>query len=304
MQSLTDTSAAAISAGRREDRRARFAETPRQWLERQVLGLAYTLKPVRIGEALPLALASVADFLTSAPAAPQIGRVNDRPPGYGGRVRDESPEVVLDGMRAGFYPHSHIGPLKWWSPPKRAIMSLSDVHIAKRFRRTLRGTDLTVSFGRAFDDVLLGCAARRPGRPHLTWLRPGTLHLYSRLFDKGHAHSVEVWNAEGALVGGLFGVALGPVFGAMSMFHIADNASKIGIVSLYHHLSEWGFTTVDHQNMSAWVETLGGQVVPRADYVSMLSGPAPAKSAPGRWQAEFTPQQTADWTPPGATTQD
>ena len=273
------------------DRRRAFAETLSGWCERQVLGLAFALKP--------LVLSGLADLALRAPRIPDETTARESPPGYGGLVRDSSTPALLAGMRNGYYPHAHVGPLKWWSPRQRAVVEIAEVHVAKRFRRTLRTTGSAVSFDRAFEAVMLGCAARRPGRPHLTWLRPATLHLYARLFDEGHAHSVEVWGEDGTLAGGLFGVAIGPVFSALSMFHVADNASKIGIVSLYHHLDHWGFTAVDHQAMSSWVETLGGKLVARRDYVAMLAGPAPALAAPGRWEAVFTPRQTADWTPAG-----
>ena len=246
---MTETSAVTLTrdipAGG-SARAARFAEGPFGWAERQMLGVAYTLKPSRAADALPLALATLSDLLRG-PRTPDASTIRTRPAGFAGVVRDLSTPALLESMRRGFYPHAHIGPLKWWSPPARAVVPVAEAHIAKRFRRTLRATDLSISFDRAFDDVMLGCAARRPGRPHLTWLRPDTLHLCARLHDEGHAHSVEIWNAEGALVGGLFGIALGPVFSALSMFHTADNASKIGIVSLYHHLAEWGFTVADHQ---------------------------------------------------------
>ena len=100
---------------------------------------------------------------------------------------------------------------------------------------------------------------------------------------------------------GLFGVDLGNVFTALSMFHTADNASKVGIVSLYHHLDHWGFETVDHQGLTPWVEALGGTRIPRQAYAELLQRPSRPGAAPGRWSAEFTPAQTAEWTPSGQT---
>src|SRR5690606_28976829 len=123
---------------------------------------------------------------------------------------------------------------------------------------------------------------------------PRDLNLpYTTLF---RSHSVEVYDENDALVGGLFGVTVGSVFTALSMFHKADNASKVGIVSLYHHLDRWGFEAVDHQVLTPWVQALGGTVISRKAYGALLQHPAPAAAAPGRWAAEFTPAQTADWT--------
>jgi leucyl/phenylalanyl-tRNA--protein transferase len=202
-------------------------------------------------------------------------------------------------MKNGFHVMSHAGPLKWWSPPERAVMMLSDVHIPKRFRRTLKNTGFTVSIDEAFDDVVRACGAPRK-RLHLTWLHPKTRALMADLHRAGHAHSVEVRDESGQLVGGVFGVATGPVFSALSMFHTANDASKLAIVSLYHHLSAWGFAAVDHQALSPWVRHLGGKDIPRVSFHALVNGAAPARADAGRWSAEFTPKQTAEWQPSGA----
>ncbi len=81
------------------------------------------------------------------------------------------------------------------------------------------------------------------------------------------------------------------------MFHIADNASKFAIVSLYHHLADAGFTTVDHQIMSPWVEALGGTVLQRSGYEALLARPAQTTLGTGQWQAKFSLADTAGWSP-------
>ena len=176
-------------------------------------------------------------------------------------------------------------------------MDLGNVHIAKRFRRTMRNTEMRVAFDTAFQAVIDGCAApRSTGKLNLTWITPAAKALYTRLHEEGHAHSVEIFDTDGALVGGLFGVAVGPVFSALSMFHTADNASKFAIVSLYHHLADAGFAATDHQIMSPWVEALGGTVLARAEYETLLTRPGP-DLPPGAWSARFTLAQTAAWDP-------
>lgn len=266
-------------------------ETPRRWCERQVLGAAYSLRGKRIAE--------LADIFrrprrVTLPSQGDIGRHRA---GFSGFLHDREPETILTAARHGFFPRAHFGPLKWWSPAERAVMRIGDVHLPKRLRRTLRTSDYTISFDTAFEAVLIGCAARRPGRPHLTWITPGSARIYLDLYDRGHAHSVEVRDGGGALVGGLFGVSVGPVFSALSMFHTHNDASKIGIVSLYHHLESWGFAAVDHETLSSWVEQLGARLMPRADYARLLQGTPPDHDAPGPWQAELSLKETADWIP-------
>lgn len=263
-----------------------------------VLALLYPLKPGRLHEAPHLFARIALDLLQGrrqGPPAPD--HIAHRPAGYGGIAWDVSTPTMLAAARHGFYPHAHIGPMKWWSPPQRAVMKLDQVHIAKRFRRTMRASHSTLAFDSDFTQVLAGCAAPRPGRTPLTWITPQARTLYQRLHEEGYAHSVEIRNVDGLLEGGLFGLAIGPVFSALSMFHTADNASKFAIVGLYHHLAEWGFSAVDHQVMSPWVEQLGGVLLPRQAFRELIAGPSPAKARPGKWHASFQPTDTAQWQP-------
>lgn len=296
---MSDAASSPVPAASREA--SRRADTGlAASLERTALGLAYWLKPQRIRNLPSLSLGVIGEMLRPGEPVPDTSRLRTRPAGFAGVAHDLSTPTVLAAAARGFYPHGHVGPMKWWSPPVRAVMRLSDVHIAKRFRRTMRGSDFTLSFDRDFAGVMDACAARRPGHPHLTWITPRAKALYNRLHAEGHAHSVEVWDAEGKLVGGLFGVTVGPVFSALSMFHTANDASKIAIVGLYHHLSGWGFAAVDHQIMSPWVETLGGVNLSREDYVALLGEPAPQRAEPGPWSAEHSIADTAGWEPSAA----
>jgi leucyl/phenylalanyl-tRNA--protein transferase len=271
------------------------AESMPDRLRRYALALGYLVRPVRVADAPAIALGTLRDLVIRPPRLPRVERAVGKA-GFAGLVADPSPDAIVAAGRLGFYPSAHMGPLKWWSPPDRAIMALGDVDIAKRFRRTLRTTKMTVAFDQDFIGTMLACAAPRPGRTPLTWITPRAMRLYAALHAAGHAHSVEVRDEDGTLVGGLFGTALGPVFSAMSMFHTANDASKIAIVSLYHHLETWGFSAVDHQVLSPWVETLGGRTITRTAYGALLAGIGP-DLPPGRWTAVHTPAATSDWQP-------
>ncbi len=260
-----------------------------------VMATGYWLVPARVRHLPHLTAAVTRDMIVRRRSIPDNGDIRARPPGFAGIAWDVSSSTVMKAARRSFYPHAHVGPMKWWSPPRRGVMMLADVHLAKRFRRTLRKTDMVVTVDRAFSDVLENCAAPRAGRPPLTWLTPQAQTLYNRLHAEGHAHSVEVWSAEGALVGGVFGVDIAPVFSALSMFHSKDDASKLAIVSLYHHLSAWGFSVVDHQVLSGWVRDLGGIEMDRAAYQSLLH--TPSRVVTPAWRVEHVPAETAEWMP-------
>lgn len=274
-----------------------FSEKFPDWCRRHALGIAIRLMPKRWVDSFWLTLWTGYRLVVPGPRIPDYSCIVNRPVDFAGLVHDDSTEALLAGMKAGFWLQNHVGPLKWWSEVDRGIMMLRDVHIAKRFRRTLKTTTMRVTFDQDFVGVMQGCAAPRPGLPHLTWLYPARQKMFYRLFEAGYAHSVEVYDENDVLVGGLFGVDLGHVFTALSMFHTADNASKVGIVSLYHHLDQWGFETVDHQGLTPWVEALGGTRIPRQAYAELLQRPSRPGATPGRWSAEFTPAQTAEWTP-------
>ena len=54
---------------------------------------------------------------------------------------------------------------------------------------------------------------------------------YTELHRLGHAHSVEVWHDD-ELAGGTYGVAIGGLFAAESMFYRVRDASKVAVVHL------------------------------------------------------------------------
>jgi leucyl/phenylalanyl-tRNA--protein transferase len=268
------------------------------WGIRQVMAVLYAVRPRHLRETAVVVPVTLWRTLKPGPAVPDETSLVG-PDGFGGPVQNRSLEAVLAGMKNGFHVMSHAGPLKWWSPPERAVMMLGDVHIPKRFRRTLKNSGFSVSIDEAFDDVVRACGAPRK-RLHLTWLHPKTRALLGALHRAGHAHSVEVRNEAGELVGGVFGVVTGPVFSALSMFHTANDASKLAIVSLYHHLSAWGFAAVDHQALSPWVRDLGGKEIPRAEFNALIKGAEFEHAKPGRWSAQFTTKDTAEWQPSGS----
>ena len=117
----------------------------------------------------------------------------------------------------------------------------------------------------AFPEVVDGCAARQE-----TWITPAMRAAYVRLHGLGWAHSVEVWGADGALAGGLYGVAIGGLFAAESMFHRVRDASKVALVGLVHHARRVGVTLLDVQVPSPHLATLGVQAMPRHEYLTRL----------------------------------
>src|SRR5690606_25610887 len=86
----------------------------------------------------------------------------------------------------------------------------------------------------------------------------------------GHAHSVEVW-CEDKLAGGTYGIAVGGLFAAESMFYRVRDASKVALYYLVEHLKSRGFELLDVQQWTPHTATLGVVEIPRHEYLSRLA---------------------------------
>jgi leucyl/phenylalanyl-tRNA--protein transferase len=181
---------------------------------------------------------------------------------------DLSPERLLLAYRRGIFPWTD-DPITWWSPDPRAIFELETFRPPRSLRRFLRKRPFEITRDRAFRRVMEGCAAPAPGREE-TWITPGFIAAYTRLHELGHAHSVECWRGN-ELVGGIYGVSLGGFFAGESMFHRADNASKVALCALIEHLRARGFALLDIQMLTPVTRMLGAVEIPRAEYLKRLA---------------------------------
>ncbi|MBK1716767.1 leucyl/phenylalanyl-tRNA--protein transferase [Thiocystis violacea] len=182
---------------------------------------------------------------------------------------DLDPTRLENAYRRGIFPWFSTGdPILWWSPDPRTILFPDQLRISRSLRKRLRKGDLTTTLDRDFPGVMLGCAQPRD-EDGGTWLVPRMIEAYQRLHAGGLAHSVEVWR-EGALVGGLYGVAIGRVFFGESMFSRVTDASKVALTRLCQTLAERGFGLIDCQMRTEHLIRLGAIEVPRADFIRLL----------------------------------
>ena len=96
------------------------------------------------------------------------------------------------------------------------------------------------------------------------------LDAYTELNRLGFAHSLEVLHGD-QLVGGIYGVQIGGLFAAESMFHRATDMSKVALVALVHTLFAAGIELLDVQFVTAHLGTLGAFEVSRVDYLARLA---------------------------------
>jgi leucyl/phenylalanyl-tRNA--protein transferase len=293
-----DHLALSVPAGAPAGRRvALFRESAVDLAERWTLGLAWALAPQRIGGVPGLAKLCFDELLAPDYALPEPERALENPPGLAGIVHDLSLPTLLAAYRRGLYPWAHIGPLKWWSPPQRSMLFFKDFHMSNNLRRLMRQDRYTVTFDRDFEGVIAGCAARRQGRWHLTWITPRIMRAFAGAFDAGHVHTYEVWNKAGQLVAGGYGIASGGAFSGESQFAHEPNTSKLGLAMLNWHLAKWGFHFFDGKLIGPLWQSLGCSEVPRQDYLARLAKAARAPGRTGRWQVETDLATVSNWRP-------
>lgn len=200
---------------------------------------------------------------------PPVHRAMVRPDGLLAAGGDLSVPRLLNAYENGIFPWFSDGqPILWWSPDPRCVLFCDRVYVARRLRRRMRAGEWRLTIDRAFDEVMQGCAAPRPDQPD-TWITEAMLEAYRALHAAGHAHSMEVWLGD-ELAGGVYGVAIGRVFFAESMFHRVTDASKIALVALCRQLSRWGFPLVDCQIHTPHLERMGAEMISRQRFIALL----------------------------------
>ncbi|MGA2032777.1 MAG: leucyl/phenylalanyl-tRNA--protein transferase [Thermoguttaceae bacterium] len=188
--------------------------------------------------------------------------------GFGGEL---TPQWLLDAYGHGIFPwpDSRVdSPIPWWSPDPRAVIEYERFHVPRRLQRTCRSDRFAVTTDRDFSGVIHGCASAS-GRKGGTWLTAPMIAAYLRLFELGVAHSVEAWH-EGQLAGGTYGVAIGGLFAAESMFYRLRDASKVALVYLVDHLRQRGYTLLDIQQLTPHTAQFGAVEIPRRQYLLRL----------------------------------
>ena len=200
---------------------------------------------------------------------PPLSRALDEPPGLLAGGGDLSPQRLLAAYRRGIFPWFSPGqPVLWWSPDPREVLFPQEFIVSRSLRKTLRSGRFAVTRDRAFGEVIGGCAAPRDGAPG-TWITPEMQLAYIELHRLGHAHSYECWE-QGTLVGGLYGVAVGPLFCGESMFSRRTDASKVALAGLVEAAPGLGIALIDCQMPSAHLRSLGSRPLPRAQFQRFL----------------------------------
>ena len=200
---------------------------------------------------------------------------------------------LLDAYHHGIFPWFDPGePILWWSPDPRMVLIPGEFRVSRSLAKLLRKSCYEIRIDTAFERVMRRCAAPRRGHQG-TWIGEDMIAAYRGLHRSGHAHSVETW-MDGELAGGLYGVCIGHMFFAESMFSAADNASKIALAHLAAQFDRWhpgpsgapgagpstkfgtgpstGLRTgmIDCQMYTPHLASLGAREIPRGEFLARL----------------------------------
>lgn len=201
---------------------------------------------------------------------PPLHKAMREPNGLLAAGGDLSPDRLVQAYRHGCFPWYQQGqPILWWSPDPRTVLLPQALHVSRSLAKLLRQQRYRVTFDQDFAGVIRACAEPRAYADG-TWITASMQAAYIELHARGLAHSVEVWDQD-ELVGGLYGLAMGELFFGESMFSRADNASKVGFVTLVEHLRAWGFVLIDCQMPTQHLESLGAQSITRTEFAEYLN---------------------------------
>ena len=221
------------------------------------------------------------------------------PDGFVGVGGDLAPRTLLRAYAEGVFPWFNDGdPILWWSPHPRAVIELEDgitpdgtpgyggLHVSRRLARTIHSGKFRVTVNTCFEAVMRACGENRDGG---TWVTDDMLAAYVEMHRLGHAHSVETWvrgsagippasskagrtppRPEWELAGGVYGMAIGGLFAAESMFFRVSDGSKVALAALVTRLRERGFALLDVQMKTPHTERMGATNVSRREYLRRL----------------------------------
>lgn len=177
--------------------------------------------------------------------------------------------ILYNNYYEGIFPMAnHLGNITWHFPVYRAVFSINDYAPTKSLRKVLKSKTFEFKINHAFEQVIRNCAEPRR-KEEGTWLSEPMIEAYIDLHQRGHAHSIEVYQ-EKTLVGGLYGVQIGSVFFGESMFSRVSNASKVAFHFLMQVLKSNNFLLLDSQYLNDHTELLGAKEIHHEEFTALL----------------------------------
>jgi len=196
---------------------------------------------------------------------------------------DLSAERIITAYSLGIFPwFNEDESILWWSPNPRLILKPQNFKLSKSLKRVIKKNNLSVYFDKQFEEVIDHCAKIPRENEDGTWITQNMKAAYIDLYEKGLAHSVEVYEGEN-MIGGLYGVSLGKAFFGESMFFKKNDASKVALYYLCQELIKWGFHFIDAQVETDHLISLGAENIDREDFLERLQNAQESLTCMGKW---------------------
>ena len=202
---------------------------------------------------------------------PPVSMAWEEPNGLLAMGGDLSTTRLINAYKSGIFPwFSHDEPIYWWSPNPRAILYPHKINFRRSLRKNMRNKGYRITVDYCFTEVVRACAAPR-SYSYGTWITKEMFNAYLALHQLNIAHSIEVWNPNGKLVGGLYGVDTGNVFSGESMFSIERDTSKMALITLAYLTQQWNYALIDCQIGNSHLFSMGAENISRQHYLKILN---------------------------------
>lgn len=185
---------------------------------------------------------------------------------------DLSVDRLLLAYSNGIFPWYSFRDCKeilWYCPMERFVIFPEKIHVSHSMRTLMRKGEYSVSINRDFGGVINNCSRLRYDMEG-AWLGKDMIRAYTELHRQGFAASVEVWDSEARLVGGLYGVCIGKAFFGESMFSLVPSASKLALIFLARTLRENGGRLIDCQFETPHLKSMGGEHISYDEYIRAI----------------------------------
>ena len=182
---------------------------------------------------------------------------------------DLSLDRLIEAYQNGIFPwYNEEDEILWWAPDPRMVLFPKDVKISKSMRAFMRKSNYKITQNKAFEEVIKNCANINRKNDTGTWLHKEMQDAYINLYKNGRAFSIEVWNENNQLVGGLYVVKSNEkVWSGESMFHKEPNTSKLAFIHLAKLAEEHNISVIDCQLYTDHLASLGAREIPRIDFM-------------------------------------
>ncbi len=204
--------------------------------------------------------------------------------GLAGLCRDLDVPTLLSAYAKGLYPRSSFGPQKWWAPEERMVLFLEQFQLGSRIARKLASGFYRVSFDESFSEVVEACARADDRQGRRRRIRGDLAKAFFEAHEAGVAHSVELRDFEGRLVGGAYGLAVGKVFFTEAQFSLRPDAGRMALAALNCHLQARGYLANDAKHLSGVLCQQGFCLVPRKAFNRFLEKACAGPAALGSWR--------------------